>query len=111
MPAPISEGGPIVLCPTGIPIGLLDITGSRTLSYHEKHAGSGDEHDGGEHSAWKACAFGAISGAFLLDSEYLIPLSPYEHAPPRDNPQSVTSSLLVASYQARAPPAIQTIVV
>lgn len=111
MPAPLSEGGPIVLCPSGIPAALLGIAGYRASEHHNGGSGAGDEHDpnGGEFNAWGSCTFGAAPGVFVPVSEYLLTLSTLGHAPPHGGPESIVLILLAASYQARAPPSAQII--
>lgn len=110
MPAPFSEGGPIVLCPDGLPAGLFAAMDDRLSVRH--HAGSANGAHGHDTSAdqpnpWDSCEFGGTPGVFLPVSDYLVPLSEPGHERPESNPQGVVPVLFTSSYQARAPPTAQ----
>jgi hypothetical protein len=102
MPAPLTAGGPVVLCPGDFSIALLNLPGVRG-AHHHNHHGSQDSRGAG-HTAWDACAFAAASAAFLPVAEYATAALVFEQVPPPAAPAAVAPYLPAASYSARAPP-------
>ena len=95
MPASLSEGGPIVFCPTGMPAGFGMDTG------HDHHS---DHGTGSETSAWEHCPLGALFDADSVTVELVFALpTPQRHRPATfevDRLFSISSS----PFRARAPP-------
>ncbi len=74
MPAPLSEGGPFVLCHGGYQGELVAYLSS---SGHAEHAGHAE--DNAVHDVWSYCPTGAASGSVALAS--FQPPLPLAHAP------------------------------
>lgn len=104
MPAPLSEGGPIVPCPGGL-VALSAPSGDRDPGAHHDR-----EHDGAQgHSGWGSCAFGAAPCVYLPGTEYELNVPCFTHVLPERLPEHLVRTLIAAPYQARAPPLARSI--
>jgi hypothetical protein len=100
MPASLADGGPVVFCPVGLPVGF----GQETGHHH---------HDDGEDTqleelAWENCAFGAVfdSEALVADIVPLIPSFETDFTAIWREEFIVSSS--PAAFHSRAPPSLYT---
>jgi hypothetical protein len=123
MPAPLAEGGPVVVCDGGFDGALLARAAAPQSHHHDHMAmahdhgsmpmaadhvmpmhGDGAGHDG-VHAAWKHCPVGAVFGIAALATVFVPPLAldlAFDAPPP---PQAVpTSTERRAYYRSRAPP-------
>jgi hypothetical protein len=124
MPAPLAEGGPVVVCDGGFDGALLARAAAPHGHHHDPMAmghdhgampmaaadhtlqthGDGAGHEG-VHAAWKHCPVGAVFGIAALASVFVPPfvLDLAFDAPPP--PQAVAfSTEHRAYYRSRAPP-------
>jgi hypothetical protein len=117
MPAPFSDGGPVVLCHGGV-------TGAFFRALHEAQA-STDAHmhtadhsaataDGhrhrdadpdASHEAWEYCPVGAAFSATAVPQEFALSLLESGHSFEHPEPDAIIRIALFSSYRARAPPA------
>ena len=114
MPAPLAEGGPIRVCPSGPAAAFFAALGHRHAS-HTNHAHPGQAgrpsgahgHDGrsSEHDAWDHCPTGTAFAHAALVSEYPAFAVERDHAFDRTEPADSATTLLAQPYWARAPPA------
>ena len=109
MPAPLAEGGPIVICDGGFDGALLAHLGSarHATEAHDAAAGMhGMHHDGhgSTHDAWKYCPVGALFSSAALATSFALPLLSFDFERP-ELPQPVFRSVVrVSPYHSRAPP-------
>jgi len=95
MPAALGEGGPVTLCPMGLPAGLLP-----------EH--SGHHHDGGESRGadllWEYCPVGALADTASTVPHIVFHLPVFQEVRPGElEPTSVVSRPL-PGFRSRAPP-------
>jgi hypothetical protein len=121
MPAPLSEGGPIVLCDSGLagvfPRGLAHRTPAHHAhSHHDntEHAAREDapaQQDAGQwtHDSWQYCPFGALSSTAPIAVDFALRL--LELGSERAASLGTRSAGIAAfrHYQARAPPSTLSI--
>ena len=114
MPAPLSHGGPVVLCHGGLSGQLLKSL-IRPASLHEhahggssSHAPDGAEHapggSDGQHAAWEHCPVGTALAAVALTGDYVIHLDAIRAPLPEAEPVILVSAPVTRNYWARAPP-------
>ena len=101
MPAPISAGGPIVICPGGAGGALL-----RHLAAHRDQSDSDHrhEHAPGGHDAWAYCPVGASLAAAALLTVVHFQLPAHSPVLEATEPAQVLPRFVIARYRARAPP-------
>ena len=123
MPAPLAQGGPVIVCDGGFD-GALLARAAASHSHHHDHMamahdhgsmpmaadhtmpmhGDGADHEG-VHAAWKHCPVGAVFGIAALATVVVPPIAldlAFDAPPP---PQGAASSTeRRAYYRSRAPP-------
>jgi hypothetical protein len=128
MPAPIGEGGPVVVCHAGLAgqmfarlaasrdgVGADHAGAHAAQGEHSAHAGHIDHASADvaadrdvlsdpAHEAWEQCPFGAAFGAALLASNFSPDLLALEHSLEIVEPSQPTAVRPISLYRARAPP-------
>jgi hypothetical protein len=97
MPASLADGGPIVLCPVGMPADF----GSNEPRHHD----TGHDHDDGA-MAWEHCPLGTLFSSVALSNDFHLTI-----AAAANDPAPITESFAFVSstttvFRARAPPVL-----
>jgi len=104
MPAPLSAGGPIVVCPGGLGGAVLTRLARHASPEHAKHGQH--EHPSEGYDAWEFCpqgaSFAAAAPAAVVDFEPPVLAQVLEAA----EPPAFLPRLIVTRYRARAPPTV-----
>jgi hypothetical protein len=112
MPAPLSEGGPIILCHGGLS-GQVFATLAREQHDHHSAAhtgvagdteGGSSPEDNGQHEAWELCPVGATLKASALTAEFGVQILHLSHPAPTPEAFVAIPATVARSYWARAPP-------
>lgn len=93
MPAAFGEGGPFVLCPTGLPSGLLNDGGHQ----------HGDD-SGHDISAWEFCPLGMLFDDAPLFYQTVIQYQQIQTAAPTTQTIGLVVVRATAAFRSRAPP-------
>jgi hypothetical protein len=111
MPAPLADGGPIVLCHGGAAGQVLSRLGELAGNHHSEH---GDQHrdhhpdtgeDGsGVHDAWEICPLGKVLTAAAITAEFTLHTLELSEPAPATEPRNLTAAVTHGAYWARAPP-------
>ena len=114
MPAPLGQGGPVILCHGGIAGQFLaSLQTEPTEPDHHAHAhgeAASGAHDGashddsGQHEAWELCPIGSALAAAALTAEFDLQTVTLSEPAPAVEPVAFATTLLARSYWARAPP-------
>ena len=117
MPAPLAEGGPVVVC-DGDFDGALIARAAAPPAHHHDHSHMAMAGDHGAmpmtgdaashedvHAAWKHCPVGASFGAAAFTTTFVVPLSgDLVYAVPAAPKLALVSNERRAYYRSRAPP-------
>ena len=96
MPAAWGDGGPITLCPMGLPAGLLP-------EHAGHHHDDGDDGPGAE-LLWEHCPLGALTDTASLMPDIVFHLPVFLNIRPTDfEPGSIVSRSALG-FRSRAPP-------
>lgn len=116
MPAPLGEGGPVVLCHGGLAGAFfrgLSQAQSPNVHMHmaDDSAGTSSDHGHSDldpdasHEAWEHCPVGAAFSAAPLPQEFTFSLLDSEHDFGQAEPEAAVRAVFPSVYRARAPPA------
>jgi hypothetical protein len=119
MPAPLAEGGPVVLCHSGLAGAFVRaLSEAQTANAHthaaDHSAGTSHEHQHSEdepdtsHDAWEHCPVGAAFSAAPLSQEFALSLPEPDHELGQAEPAAVVRTVFSSPYRARAPPAVSS---
>jgi Protein of unknown function (DUF2946) len=111
MPAPLSAGGPVVLCDGGFDGALLKhVHGAH--QHHHDHGSAAHDHSGGSddgshstHDAWKHCPVGVLFGTAALATTFSLPLLDLSFERPTLPVYAAPRVAVTVPYRSRAPPA------
>jgi hypothetical protein len=116
MPAPLGQGGPVILCHGGIAGEFFkSLRTERADADHHAHHGdaSSGSHDvashddgSGQHEAWELCPIGSALAAVALTGEFALQTLELDEPAPAVEPAPFATTLLARAYWARAPPSI-----
>jgi hypothetical protein len=109
MPAPLGQGGPIMLCPGGFFGAAPSVRDDLHAGHHGDHHAHGEEQSGSEHAGWEHCPVGSIFAAAALTSSVDLPVLALRHVLQPLEPARAIASIATQPYQARAPPSIPSI--
>jgi hypothetical protein len=117
MPAPFSEGGPVVLCHGGMAgeffrgfseaqalsnADMHMVDHSTGMSSEHQHT---DEHSDASHDAWDNCPVGTAFSAAAVPQEFALSLPEFGHDFGQAEPDAIIRIVSPSLYRARAPPA------
>jgi hypothetical protein len=108
MPAPLDQGGPIMLCPGGLFGGVPVASEDAHTSHGDQHSHGDDSSESG-HAGWEHCPVGSILAAAALTSVAELPTLALQHVLLPAEHAGEIESLTTRAYQARAPPSIPSI--
>jgi hypothetical protein len=97
MPAALGDGGPFVLCPTGLPSGLLNDGGHHGGDQH----GSDGSH---EMVAWEFCPLGLLFDDAPLSYQAAVQDQHIRTAAPATELASLVFARVPAVFRSRSPP-------
>ncbi len=111
MPAPLSEGGPIIFCHGGLIGQVFEEFDHKSEHHPDDHHRShpGPRHGGanegdGQHDAWELCPVGSALSASALTADFEFRLLSLAQPIPLSDLPTLTSSVVTRPYWARAPP-------
>ena len=97
MPAAFGEGGPVSLCPMGLPAGLLP---EHSGPHHE------DEESRGADLLWEYCPLGTLTDTGSIVAEIHFQLPVFQQARPNLSVPSAPASVARLGFRSRAPPTL-----
>lgn len=114
MPAPLAEGGPIILCHGGLSGKVFATVAEERHGHHSPAQSSAavdtedgsPTHDNGQHEAWELCPVGATLKTSALTAEFNIQTLQLSHPAPTSEAFVAISATVARSYWPRAPPEI-----
>jgi hypothetical protein len=114
MPAPIAEGGPIILCHGGLSGKVFATLKQEHHGHHSPaHTGAAantedgsSTGDNGQHEAWELCPVGATLKASALTAEFSVQILYLSHPAPTSEAFVAIPATIARTYWARAPPDI-----
>ena len=98
MPGAFADGGPVQLCPVGLPQGLLP--------GHAAHHG----HGGEDKRHWEHCPFGGLSAAYAIPGHYHLELPFEQHDAIQVASVETVVTAPILGFRSRAPPHLPPIV-
>jgi hypothetical protein len=103
MPASLADGGPIMLCGSGLPDGFGAHDGHDATMHGAPVPGTADE-PASDHPEWERCSLGGLAGLAALGSEWRIDFlaGAPERAEPLDSLFLPRSEIV--AFRPRAPP-------
>lgn len=95
MPAALGEGGPLTLCPMGLPVGLLP---DQSGHHHD------DGESGGADLLWEYCPVGALADTASIIPELVFHLPVFQDVRPAELESAGIVSRPLPGFRSRAPP-------